>query len=119
MRVPAFMLKKLYVPGSLKPTPDGFTFRLRNTLATATLVTPPTITVDGTPVPPQDVHAVMNGATLGAKDVTADTPLALTKGVEVEMVVRGRTLAPGSHRIGIKSESKEWETIAFEIDDKV
>ena len=119
MRVPTFMLKKLYVPGSLTASGDGFSFKLRNTLATATLTSAPQIKVDGNDLPQSSVVAILGGSTLTAKDVTADTPLALTKGAEVEMVVSGTTLAPGKHQIAITAESKEWETIAFEVEDQV
>ena len=113
------MLKKLYVPGSLRPDGDGFSFKLRNTLATATLVSPPIVRLDGNEVPLSKVTALVGSATLTAADVSVAKPLALTKGAEVTMRVAGTPLSPGAHNVAIRAESKEWETITFDVDDKV
>ena len=113
------MLRKLYVPASLKPNGDGFSFRLRNTLATATLTSPPEIHLDGVAIPVAHVSATLAGVTHPATAVSVTAPIALAKGTELEIHVHGRPLPPGAHKIAIKTESKEWETIAFDVDDKV
>jgi len=45
--VPAFMLKKLYLRGSLKNTADGFQFQIRNTLAPGTISAVFPVSIDG------------------------------------------------------------------------
>ena len=54
MAVPEFLVRKLYVPGSLAELEEGFAFVLRNTFAPAT-VQSLAIEVDGTLAPPAAV----------------------------------------------------------------
>lgn len=117
MKVPAFMLKKLYVPKSLANGPEGATIRLKNTMASATLVKAPTVSVDGKPLPEKDVVFKVDGRTLTAAEITPTSPIEFKKGVEVECIARGHTLPPGKHTLKIAAESREWQTLEFDVED--
>lgn len=117
MKVPAFMLKKLYVPKSLQNTPEGASFRLKNTMASATLVAAPRISIDGAAVNEKDLVFRVDAESLTAADITPAKPIEFKKGVEVLNVVKGRQLAPGKHTIKIAADSREWQTLEFEIED--
>jgi len=60
MAVPEFLVRKLYVPGSLAELEEGFAFVLRNTFAPAT-VQSLALEVDGTLVPPAAVSLTRVG----------------------------------------------------------
>jgi len=113
VRVPSFMLKKLYVSDSLTSTDDGFCFELENTLATSTIVGPPTIEIDGTPV---DVTFTMDGETVDAADISEDDPYDFDKGAEV-LVEGDEELDEGAHTIRIETPTDEWDTLDFEVED--
>lgn len=107
------MLKKLYVSDSLSETDDGFQFKLKNTLATSTIVGSPVIEIDGTPV---DVTFSSGDETVDAVDISEDNAYAFEKGMEVT-VAGGKTLDAGAHTIKIKTPTDEWDTLEFEVED--
>lgn len=113
MRVPSFMLKKLYVDDSLEPREEGFEFRLKNTLATATIVSPPEVLIDGTPV---DVTFNVDGESVAASDISEDSPFDLGKGLEIT-VTSDDAIDEGAHSIQIKAETEEFDTLDFEVED--
>jgi hypothetical protein len=108
------MLKKLYVDDSLEAREEGgFAFKLKNNLATATIVAPPEVQIDGTPV---DIAFELDGDSIPAEDITEDSPFDLDKGVEVR-VVSDDEIEDGAHQIGIKAETDEWDTLDFDVED--
>ena len=76
MRVPGFLLRQLYVAGSLQNEPDGFSLQARNPLGDGTLVRIGRIRVDGQDIAPADVTASRAGdpATYQATDVGPTAP---------------------------------------------
>lgn len=114
MRVPSFMLKKLYVSDSLTREDDGgFSFKLKNTLATSTIVGSPEIKIDGTPV---DVTFSTDDETVKASDISGDDPYEFQKGMEVR-VSSDEEIDDGAHSIAIKTPTDEWDTLEFEVED--
>lgn len=114
VRVPSFMLKKLYVDDSLTAGEDGgFSFKLQNSLATSTIVGPPEIQIDGTPV---DVVFETDEATVDASTISEDDPYDFEKGAEV--TVRSEdSIEEGAHTIKIETPTEEWDTLEFEVED--
>ena len=117
MKVPTFMLKKLYVPGSLAAEGDGFAFKLRNTLAKATITAPPEVQLDGTTVSGDRITFVIGDERIEGATIGPDDTFVLDKGAEVLVTVAGEALAAGAHKLRIHVESNEWDTIAFEVED--
>lgn len=114
MRVPSFMLKKLYVSDSLSAKEGGgFSFKLKNTLATSTIVGSPEIQIDGSPV---EVTFSTDEETVDAADIGEDDPYAFEKGMEVT-VSSDDDIGEGAHTIKIKTPTDEWDTLEFEVED--
>lgn len=119
MKVPTFMLKKLYVPKSLANEPGGFHFRIKNTLVPATLVGLPDLTVDGEKVDPARVSVVAGTDTYANATHAPDTQVAFKKDMEVAVHVKGSTLPPGRHVVNVKAKSKEFDVLTFDVDDTI
>lgn len=115
--IPPSILRQLYVPGSLKNEADGFSFKLSNKLAPAT-VTGVEIKVDGEPVDLNNV--ILRGAQgeLRASDL-ANNPVKLKVHEEVVVYIKGRTLGKGRHKVEFKATTKEWGTLLFDFEDEV
>ncbi len=107
------MLKKLYVSDSLTETDDGFSFKLKNSLATSTIVGPPTIEIDGAPV---EVTFSTDDETVEAGEISESDPYEFEKGLEV-LVEGDEDLEEGAHTIKIKTPTEEWDTLEFEVED--
>jgi len=120
MKVPAFMLKKLYVPKSLANEPgQGFAFRLKNTLADATLLGVPEISVDGEAVATDRVSVAAGDEVWEGAKTPDDHATKFKRAMEVAVRVRGPTLPPGKHKVEVKQRSKEFETLGFDFEDTV
>lgn len=116
MAVPEFILRKLYVQGSLKTQADGFSFALRNTFAPAT-VTHLGLEVDGKPVPsealsiqakqvsPKQVSPKQvspgDSEAIAASAITPQTPSAFSVGVDYTIQARGVALGKGQLRLTV------------------
>ncbi len=119
MKVPAFMLKKLYVPKSLHNEPGGFAFQIKNTLVPATLLGLPEVAVDGEAVEPKRLQVTMDGEVHTTENTTPDRTATFKKDMVVDVRVNGPTLPPGRHVVHLKVKSKEFDVLEFDVDDTV
>lgn len=99
MKVPAFLLKRLFVRGSLRNTNHGFEFKLRNTLGSGYAYGLLPVTVDGEMMPPDQTVFSIDGKSLLFTHVTKDSPASLSLNREATISVQGRKLTPGPHLV--------------------
>ncbi len=108
-----FLTRKLYQRGSLRETADGrFSFGLQNPLATATIIAPPTFTINGIRYRTEDVRAK-----IPLQSITEDDPLVFAKGDQFEVNLAGRLLR-GANRIHLLVKTKEFGDIEMFVEDK-
>ncbi len=115
--LPASVLRQLYVQGSLTNTAQGVVFKLRNSLAPATVVGLEVV-VDGDKIAPENVYVSFGGLKKNVKELaTAGQKFNVRE--EVEIFLGGVQLTPGVHKIDIKAKTKEWGELSFDITDTV
>jgi hypothetical protein len=119
LKIPKFILKKLYVKGSLTSSEDGFEVKMKNVLADATIISPIEIKVDNNDVPLENIHLVSPDGEVSSAEVTSDNPLPFKVKTEVLIKVSGVKLEPGTHKVEFKTKTKEYGDIQFDIKDKV
>lgn len=119
MKVPSFLLKKLYVKNSLKNTDEGFEFDLKNTLMDATITKPVTLHVDNKLIPPGTITITAEDTTWKAADISESNPAPLKVNVQVTMRVKGETLKSGEHSLEIGATTKEYGDIEFTVTDSL
>ena len=119
MSVPASILRRLYVKGSLVNTNTGFKFTLKNILADATIVKPISITVDGNTVDTNKVKLVAEGRVLANHEISESNTLDFNVNTSIDIVVEGVQLKPGSHVIVITTSTREYGDIKFDIKETV
>ncbi|MGC9131729.1 MAG: C-glycoside deglycosidase beta subunit domain-containing protein [Pyrobaculum sp.] len=113
--LPPSVLRQLYVQGSLTNTPEGATFKLRNSLAPATVVGLD-IAVDGQKVPAEKIAVIAGGQKRAAQEL-ATAGYKFNVRDEVTILLQGLALQPGAHKIDIKAKTKEWGELAFDVTD--
>ncbi len=118
-RVPSFLLKKLYVKKSLKNVENGFQFEIKNILADATINSPIKITVDNKPVGEEAVMLRIGGKETSSSTISIDNPLDFKVKTQVVVLVKSGQLNPGTHKIEINTNSKEYGEISFTIKDQI
>ena len=110
MAVPEFLVRKLYVPGSLAELEEGFAFVLRNTFAPAT-VQSLALEVDGTLVPPAAVSLTrVGGLPMTTQMLSEASPLLFPVGADLRVEVRGVATRP--HAVRIRAVTREVGEIA-------
>jgi len=115
--VPAFILRRLYVKGSLKNVENGFEFSLRNVLADAELVKPLEIYVDDTQIPLENVTLIAGTTSISNKDIAESNPVKFSLNMTSTIRVDGAKLEPGEHKITLVVTVKGYGTIKFDIRD--
>lgn len=121
VRVPGFLLRQLYVAGSLRNTVDGFSLQARNPLADGTLVRIGRISVDGQAIAPAEVTARRDGdvTVYRALDVSAASPVTFRRGDVVTFHVAGWQLEPGEHRLELEVDELNLGRVSLAIHDRV
>ena len=116
--IPPFMLKQLYVKGSLRNTTGGFSLTLRNNLASATLIGIG-LAVDDTQVDPAVLAVVIGDTRYPAPAITADAPLRFEINTPTVMDAQAGPLPPGEHKLTLLATTREIGPVKIEVTDNV
>jgi hydroxymethylglutaryl-CoA reductase (NADPH) len=119
MKVPAFLLRRLYVKGSLRNIDGGFEFDLKNTLGSGYAEQVLPISIDGEALPAGATRFVVDGVATAFPDVSAENPMTLGMNKAVTIGFDGRTLAPGKHKIGVGFVVTGMGELAFDVTDAI
>jgi hydroxymethylglutaryl-CoA reductase (NADPH) len=119
MNVPSFLLRRLYVKGSLRNIDGGFEFDLMNSLGSGYAERTLPLIVDGEALPLEAVRFVLDGEAIGFDQVSPERPMTLAMNRTVTGQVLGRTLAPGKHTLGIGFVVVGMGEMRFEVTDAI
>ncbi len=119
--VPAFLLKRLYVKGSLKPTADGFEFRVLNKLGSGYATEMLPVTLDGTEFPQErSYYRPDGGDEVRFSEVGAGKTLTLEVGKGLTIGVHDASPpATGPHKVGLGFVVQGISALSFEVSDVV
>lgn len=118
--VPAFLLKRLYVKGSLTATADGFEFRVENKLGSGYAVEMMPVTLDGQSFLTENTYfRHEDGREILFSQVSAEVLFTLEMNKGLTIGVRGAELAPGPHKIGMGFVVQGIGPLQFEVSDMV
>ena len=119
MKVPAFLLRRLYVKGSLRNVDGGYEFDLRNTLGSGYAERTLPLILDGGEVPSRGARFVVLGEVTPFDDVSPERPMTLGMNKTVTVSVSGRTLDPGKHKIDIGFVVVGMGDMRFDVTDAI
>jgi hypothetical protein len=117
LQIPAFLLRKLYIKGSLENVDDGFKFKIKNSLSPGTATEMDPIKVDDTEYPLENTVVTSEDVEVKGSEVSADNPIPIKVGVELVIMVKGEQLEEGEHKIDIGLQTKEAGKLAFDVKD--
>jgi hydroxymethylglutaryl-CoA reductase (NADPH) len=115
--VPSFLLKRIYVKGSLQNNEQGFQFQLKNTLGSGYGNELLPLTLDGKELPREDSYFVLDDEEVPFSAVSQERPFTLAMNKTLTIVVKGVTLAEGAHRIGFNFVAQGLGKLSFEVTD--
>ena len=99
--VPSFLLRKLYVKGSLENTALGISFRLRNSLGSGYAEEMLPITLDGREMPLEQCFFSVGGDPRSFDQVSTDEPFCLLLNQDTVVTVENVTLSQEPHTVGM------------------
>ena len=119
MRVPGFILRRLYVKGSLRNSPDGFQFEMENKLGSGQARKLMPLTVDGEEIPPDRTFFTVPAGRLSFNAVSEETPFSLEMNRVSTIEVEGVSLDRGAHKIGMGFVVAGLGDLEFDFVDEV
>jgi len=117
--VPGFLLRRLYVKGSLQNTGTGFQFELKNMLGSGYARRMLPLTLDGEQVGMDQTQFTAAGTTTSFASVSEETPFTLAMNAITLITISGVPLSVGPHKITMGFEVPGLGTLSFDITDVV
>ena len=118
--MPAAVLKKLYVKGSLRVRESGFAFDLKNLIAPATITRIDGLELDGERLDASSAAIVLpRGTSRPLNQVSPGRPVEFPVGTVVTVDVSHQALEPGEHSMAIRVQVKEIGSLEIPFSDTV
>ena len=117
--VPAFILRRLYLKGSLHNREDGWGFKLKNTLGAGYARGLIPVSVDGVEIPMERSFFDNEGSETSFTDVTDDNTFGLKLNREILIYFRGEPLEMGNRKITMGFLVPGLGTLKFDFNDDV
>ena len=117
--VPGFLLRRLYVKGSLKNAAGGFEFELRNSLGSGYSQKVWPLKVDGEELQAERSCFIVDGKETPFSDVSTDNTFSLEVNKTITIWTDGVALEPGVHTIEMGFDVPGLGTMIFDFTDEV
>lgn len=117
--VPAFILRRLYLRGSLHNRKDGWGFELRNGLGSGYAKELLPLSVDDADVPMEKSFFRQGDRDVGFTEVGGEKTFALKMNTSILIFVRGERLASGAHKVAMAFVVPGFGRLGFDFNDEV
>ena len=115
--IPGFLLRKLYVRGTLENTSQGIAFRLRNTLGSGYAEEMLAVRLDGEEIPLSRCFFWSGGKKRSFDQVTRSDPFTLSLNQDILVAVEDISLTPEPHTVGIGFRVPGFGELRFDFVD--
>jgi hypothetical protein len=119
IKVPGFLLRRLYVKGSLRNTDNGFEFKLRNSLGSGYAYGLLPLKIDDEELPADSATFSVDDKTLGFPEVTKENPASLAMNRDATISFAGRSLPEGPHKVTMGFVVVGLGNLSFDLTDNV
>ena len=117
--VPGFLLRRLYVKGSLQNTEAGVTFQLKNSLGSGYAKGMTPVSLDGAECSMDDTFFLMEGKETTFSEVSDDNRFTIALNKAITIVVKDVRLDPGPHKIAMGFVVPGLGQLRFDVKDKI
>ena len=118
MQIPSLILKQLYTFNSLKNSPEGLRFTLKNRLSDAQLSGLHGIKIDGVPIDLNQIKIDLGeGQLLKLQDVNKEQPIDFPLRRSLQLVCENKTLDPGRYDLEIEFEVSPFGSLSLKVED--
>ena len=119
MIVPAFLLRRLYVRGSLRHAADGFEFDIKNSLGGGYAQGMLPLKIDGAEIPLEAAAFRQGEEFVPFSTVSKQRPFTLALNLTTTIRVAGRSLDEGNHKIEMGFVVVGLGKMSFDVTDYV
>ncbi|MHA1904458.1 MAG: hypothetical protein ACXADL_16205 [Candidatus Thorarchaeota archaeon] len=119
MDIPVFLLRKLYVKGSLENVDDGFQFKIKNSLAPGTTTAFEPLKVNDREYGLDTTTIMSDDGEFSATEISESNTFPIKVGVEITVFVKSDPLPEGEHKIDLSMTTKETGKLAFDFKDSI
>ena len=112
---PPSLLAKILVPGSLKNNANGFEFKLKNIIDSATLVGMGPLVVDDSNFTPDVLMLKVGQTEIRGDLLTRSNSLPIRVSNEALITITGAALQPGPHKLTIQLLTREAGRFQFSV----
>ncbi len=117
--VPGFLLRRLYVKGSLQTTEAGVSFQLKNSLGSGYAKGMTPVALDGVEYSMDETFFLMEGKKTAFSQVSNDNRFTIALNKAITIVVKGVSLEPGPHKIAMGFVVPGLGQLRFDVKDKI
>lgn len=117
--VPGFLLRRLYVKGSLRNATGGFEFELRNSLGSGYSQKVWPLKVDGEEFQPEGSYFIVDGKETPFSEVSPENTFSLEVNKTITIWTDSVALEPGVHTIEMGFDVPGLGTMRFDFTDEV
>ena len=117
--VPAFILRRLYVKGSLRNTESGWSFTLKNSLGSGYAKGMQPLKIDEQELPMTVASFHQDGEDITFDRVTDETTFGLKMNRSIDISVSGPPLDSGAHKVWMGFIVPGFGRIGFDFTDEV
>ncbi len=117
--VPGFLLRRLYVKGSLKNATGGFEFQLKNDLGSGYAHKMWPLKVDGVEIPMESTFFFLDGREVAFSEVSKENTFSLAMRKNITIWVDKVELDPRPHKLEMSFDVPGLGTMRFDFTDIV
>lgn len=117
--IPPFLLKRLYVKGSLRNNDNGFQFELKNSLGSGYGIELLPLILDGKELPRENSYFVFDAEEIPFSDISSNKPFTLAMNKVTTILVKGTTLTADPHKLSFSFVAQGIGKLSFEMTDVV
>ncbi len=117
--VPGFLLRRLYVKGSLTNSPGGLRFQLKNSLGSGYARAMLPVSIDDLEFPLEKSYFIVDGGEIQFSSVSDETPFTIAMNKVITVLVKGTSVEPGAHKLTMGFVVPGLGSLKFDVRDTV
>jgi hypothetical protein len=117
--IPNFIVKRLYVTGSLRLVPEGIAFDIRNSIGPGILTRINSIKLGGMEFLANEIFLKIEDKLIRAAEISESNPVVFFLNQTVTCIMQGKPAAFGPQTITLDLLSKEAGKIVISIQDQL